>query len=267
MSSKKIFSFDEEKDAEIAIENGFDNSIIDYNKMHLIAKYFRDKFNYGAIRLEREIIKFCKEQNKNFNPVTEAESIKKWVRSAMNYDLRKVEGVTISQKEIDTLKEVEIEKDRRLLFATLVFSKALRNSSTRRKNAIKRTSDNYYIRYNNLLDIIRVSGVKNVSELNFVRILHKYKKWFQSYSPEKELIKVLFIDPVQGDPIEIKEMDDIMSYYEIYYGKMMEVCEGCGKLFNRKANNQTRCTECSLKKRKEARRETQRELMRKRREK
>jgi hypothetical protein len=263
MSSKKIFSFDEEKDAEIAIEQGFENSLIDYNKMHLIAKYFRDKFNYGAIRLEREIIKFCKEQNKNFNPVTEAESIKKWVRSAMNYDLRKVEGVTISQVEIDTLKEVELEKDRRLLFATLVFSKALRNSSTRRKNAIKRTTDNYYIRYNNLLDIIRVSGVKNVSELNFIRILHKYKKWFQSYSPEKELIKILFIDHVQENPIEITEMDDIMRYYEIYYGKMLTECEDCGKLFSRKANNQTRCTECSLKKR----RETQRELMRKRREK
>ena len=124
MRSKKVFSFDEEKDAEEVIKNGFPNGTIDYNKMYLVAKYFRKSFKYGAIRLERELIKFCKDQDRNFNPVIDADSVKKWVKSAMNYELRKIDSITISQKEIDALKNIDQPHERKLLFITFVLSKA-----------------------------------------------------------------------------------------------------------------------------------------------
>ena len=65
MRSKKIFSFDEKKDAEEIITNGFEKGI-DYSKMYVVAKYFRSISGFGAIRLERELIKFCKTQDANF---------------------------------------------------------------------------------------------------------------------------------------------------------------------------------------------------------
>ena len=132
MRSKKTFSFDEEKDAEQIIINGFENKAIDYTKMYVIAKYFKDKFGYGEIRLERELIKFCKQQDKNFNPIVDSDSIKKWVKSAMNYALRKIKNIIVSKKEIKFLKTIDNTKDRKLLFMTLVMAKALKFRNTRR---------------------------------------------------------------------------------------------------------------------------------------
>jgi len=245
MAIKKHFSFDEEADAEKIIKEGFAGKNIDYGQMYLVAKYFRDKLKYGEVRLEREIIKFCKEQDKNFNPIVEAEAIKKWVKTAMNYDLRKVEGITISKKEIDFLKTIEIEKDRKLLFATLIMAKALKDSSTRRKNKSTGTNENYYVRYGNIPDIIKISGVK-ISEVNACFILFKYKKLFGLYSPEKELIKVEFIDKEQENSFEIKEANKAMEYYEVFFGKPLETCSICGKDFVKKSNRQKMCESCSI---------------------
>ena len=245
MAIKKQFSFDEEADAEKIIENGFEGKYIDYGKMYLVAKYFRDKFNYGEVRLERELIKFCKEQDKNFNPVVEAESIKKWVRTAMNYDLRKVECITISQKEIDFLKTIEVEKERKLLYTTLIFSKALRDSSTKKNSERKREQNNYYIRYTNLLDIIRISEVKNLSEINFAKILYKYKNLFFFYKAEKELIKLEYVDKIQENPFEIRELDKIMKNYDEFFGKPLGICSICKEQFTKKSNRQKACPKCT----------------------
>ena len=106
----------------------------------------------------------------------DAESIQKWVTSAMNYDLRKIENITISQQEIDFLKTIESSKDRKLLFMTLVLSKALKHRGTRRKKTEFKISDNYYIHYNNFSDIIRLSGLKNVSEIDLADVYSKYSE-------------------------------------------------------------------------------------------
>jgi hypothetical protein len=105
MRTKKHFSFDEEKDAEKIYNNGFLNGTIDYSQMYLVAKYIRQTCGYGEIRLEKAVIKFCENQDKNFNKITEADTIRKWVKSALNYDLRKIDSVTLSVKEIDILKK------------------------------------------------------------------------------------------------------------------------------------------------------------------
>ncbi len=47
--------------------------------MYIVSKYIRQTFDYGEIRLEKAVIKFCKEQDPNFNPIMERESIKKWI--------------------------------------------------------------------------------------------------------------------------------------------------------------------------------------------
>ena len=48
MRTKKDFIFDEKSEAKKIINNGFENNKIDYGKMYLVAKYTKDKNNYGA---------------------------------------------------------------------------------------------------------------------------------------------------------------------------------------------------------------------------
>jgi hypothetical protein len=255
MRNKKNFSFDEEKDAVEIIRTGFPNGIIDSSKMYLVAKYYRHTFNYGAIRLERELIGFCKTQDPNFNPVTEAETIKKWVASAMTYDLRKIGEVCITQKEIEFLKTITVSKDRKLLFMTLVLSKALKKRNTRIKRAAFKTSNNYYIRYSNFLDIVRLAQIKNMSEVGLSSVFHKYKDNFILYAPEKELLRIKFIDGESTFGIPITNLENPLEYYNILFETDgTTLCANCGNPIIKKSNRQKLCENCAkIEKRKQKR--------------
>jgi len=249
MRNKKGFSFDEEKDAKEIIATGFPGRTIDYSAMYTVAKYLRHAKHLGAIRLEKELIEFCKAQDINFNPITDAESIKKWVSSAMNYDLRKIDNVAISKNEIDFLKTIESSKDRKLLFMMLVLSKALKHRGTRHKKTDFKVSDNYYIHYNNFSDIIRLSGLKNISEVDLADILWKYKEHLTFYHAEKELIRIDFVDKQFGEGIAIDDMDKILEFYDSLFGKNRPIiqCADCGKEIIKSNNKQIYCKECAKK--------------------
>jgi len=247
MRNKKSFSFDEEKDAEVIYNQGFPDGNIDYSKMYLVSKYIRQTFDLGEIRLEKEIIKFCKKQNKNFNPVIEASAIKKWVKSAINYDLRKVDNISVSQKEIDILKTISNNKNRKLIFVALVFSKALKVSSVKRDKTNLRTSENYYIHYNNFSDIIRLSRLNNISETDLADILHEYKELFTFYNAERELIRLNFVDKNPKKEIVIYDLNNIINYFYILFEEHRpnSICIKCGKPIKKNSNRQKTCKDCS----------------------
>lgn len=257
MRTKKEFSFDELKDAEKVLMEGMPNGI-DYGKIYLVAKYFRQTFRYGAVRLEKELIKYCTEQDENFNPVVEASAIKKWVKVAMSYGLRKIDFVSLSNKEIDFLKTIEPTKDRKLLFSILVFCKVLKKNSHSPKQ-----SENHYIRYANFPDIIRITKTSGITEVDLANIIHKHKKHFTFYNPEKELIRIDYVDTFPESQFIIDRLDSIAGYYEMLFGERKGVgqCERCGRTFVKNGNAQKLCLSCK----KAQKTEQQREIMRKRR--
>jgi hypothetical protein len=247
MRNKKSFSFDEEKDAEKLYNDGFQDGSIDYSKMYLVAKYIRQTFDYGEIRLEREIIRYCKKQDKNFNPIKEADYIKKWVRSALTYDLRKIENVSISNKEVEILKSITSNKDRKLLFTTLIFSKALKKGSVKRDKSKLKTSDNYYIHYNNFSDIIRLSRLNNVTETDLADIFHTHREHFTFYNAERELIRINYTDSNYLKEIVITDLNNIMDYYNIIFEthRPAAYCIRCGNEIKKNSNKQKYCKSCA----------------------
>jgi len=252
MRNKKLFSFDEKRDAETIIQRGFPDGDINYTEMYLVAKYFRQTMNYGEIRLEREIIRFCKEQDKDFNPVVEATAIKKWVRSAMNYNLREIYSISISQKEINFLKTIEIEKDRKLLFMALVLSKGLKLGNTTKKNRIPNTSTNHYIPFAKFSDVIRLSGIKNLTEVQLADIFWKYKPAIIVCYPKRELVKLDYADKNPETEISLDNLNELLSYYQLlltepYTGKeKILMCANCKKETKKEYNNQKYCKACSV---------------------
>jgi len=264
MRTKKTFLFNEEKPAKRLYENGFENGIIDYGQMYLVAKYIRQTNNFGEIRLEKALIDFCKEQDENFNPIKEAEIIKKWLRSAMNYDLRKIESVTVSENEIETLKTITNDRDRKILFVILVLARALKRGNTKRDKKEFRTSEHYYIHYNNFSDIIRLARLNNISEVDLAKILHNYSQWFIFYNPERELLRLNYTDE-DRKTIIINDLANMIDYYNILFEKniYMTRCEKCGIEIKKNSNKQKYCKPCA----KEIRRERQKFLMRNRRKK
>lgn len=247
MRNKKIFIFNEEKEAEKIFKNGFSGSSIDYTKMYMVAKYIRKIYGYGEIRLEKELIRFSKQNDPNFNPILEARSIRKWIKSAMEYDLRNIEGVYISKKEISKLNSIKNNRDKKILFSILIFSKALKKGNVRKKKKDIKESPYYYIHYNNFQDIIRISKLNNVSETDLADILHNYRNMFTFYNPSRELIRVEYAEKEKETDIHIGDMENTIDYYDILFKehKIVGKCERCGDEIVKNNNKQKYCKDCA----------------------
>lgn len=241
MPTKFLFSFNEEIEAERIISKGFSDGKVDYSKMILLAKYFREKMKYGKIRLEKELVKFCLQYDKNFNPITEASNIKKWVYAAMNYKMRVVNEICLTDKEISFLLTIEDKKERRILFTTLVLGKALHQ---RPIEAGLKKYDNCYIWYGNIPDIVRLSEISHLREIDVINTFHKYKEHFTFYSPEKQGIRLDFSD-LTGRGTIIEDLTSLALSYETIFGNP---CKRCGNRFsksNSKSNAQIYCPTCA----------------------
>jgi predicted RNA-binding Zn-ribbon protein involved in translation (DUF1610 family) len=245
MKTKKTFSFNEEKEAKDIIENGFDVKGIDYGKMYIVAKYFRQKEGLGKLRLKRKLIEFCKLHDETFNPVIEKDALRNWINSALKYNLRYVDSVNISRKDVEFLKKIERERDRKLLFMTLIFAKGLKKGNTKRGKTNYKTSPHLYIKYHNFKDIIRLSELTNISETNFAEILHSYKEHFTFYNAERELIRLDFADKEMEDIIVVNDLEHPLKNYNDIFGKRLSYCDNCGIEIHKKSNSQLYCKSCS----------------------
>lgn len=266
MKYKKEYSFDEKKDAEEIIENGFKDGKINYIEMQKVAKYFRNISGFGEVKLEKEIIKFCQEQDPAFNPILENETIKKWIKAAMTNRLRKIDEIVITHYEMNKIKTIKNLKYRKILFATLVLAKAIKygKTSTKKKYSENSSPSNkYYIQYDKLLDIIRLAKI-NMTEMQLCDIFYEFGKegLMTFYNPEKELILLNFTNDDSPKAMTINHPNQFLEYYKIYFGGEVIYCVDCGKEVIKKTNNHVRCEECS----KEIRKKKESERIRKYRE-
>lgn len=166
-------------------------------------------------------------------------TMKKWIRTAMQYKLRKVTSVVITNSEINLLKTIEDKKDRKILFATLVLSKALNQQNTRAKSDVVYTS--YYIWYTNLMEIAHLSRISGLKETEVALTFHKHKNLFTFYSPEKAGIKLNYAETGEEGVI-IDDPDNASVFYETIFGIL---CEKCKKPFTKNNNKQKYCKECA----------------------
>jgi hypothetical protein len=255
MRTKKLYSFDEKKSAEETLLKGFPNGKIDSGEMSVVAKYFRNIRGLGAVKLERELISFCQSQDPDFNPIIEAHTIKGWIKFALENNLRKVNPITITHNEIETIKTIINLKERKILFAILVLAKALKQGGTR-KNKITQTSEKYYIHYNNIPTIIHLSESK-ITEKEFAKVLRLFRErgLLFYYSPEKELIRLEFVNNDGPVAMTIDVPEKAMEYYRAFFGGDAYYCPNCGKETIKNSNRQEKCDECSRITRKEKEKE------------
>ena len=100
MKVKKYFYFNEVKVAEDVIRNGFGGKGIDYGKMYIMAKYFKEVLGYNGDDLERELVLFCQKHDPSFNPVISASEVKRWLLAAEKYNLFQIGHITAAMMQI-----------------------------------------------------------------------------------------------------------------------------------------------------------------------
>lgn len=244
MATKQVLYFDEEAEAEKIFKEGFGGKL-DYGRIYIVAKYMRQKMNLGAKRLEKELISFCEKEDKNFNAVLDRDLVRKWVNSAMNYDLRIVRSVGLTQKEIDTLASIEKSDDRKVLFVILVFSKAVKKGYTIRKKGGRVPSKRYYLKNHYLSDIVRLSGINRLSITNLCYIIYDNRELFSFYSPEREICELMYVDVDGEEVFEVDDLENMMNSYNELFTENETLCSVCGEPFDKTGNNQKYCSDCA----------------------
>lgn len=249
--NKKVYSFDEKSYAEEILKNGFPSGVINSYSMYMLSKYYREVYNYGAVKLERALISFCESQNPDFNVIVESDNIKKWVRIGMGNTLRKVENIVITQNEMNVIKTITNLKHRKVIFITLVMAKSVN---------VKSNTTKYFIHYSKLPKIADMIDFK-ITEIGLVDILHEFVKsgLLTPYNQERESILVNFANDDGPVAMTIKNPDKALEYYKIYFGGDVYYCPNCKAEMVKTGNKQTVCKNCA----KEIKKEQTRKSMRK----
>jgi DNA-directed RNA polymerase subunit RPC12/RpoP len=240
---KKRFIYSETHKAEEIINNGFPNKEINYGEMYVVAKYFRLVQGMGERKLENKLIEFCTKQSKDFNPVLDADYIKKWVRHAMKSDhMREVDKLVITQAEMEKIKTIRDLQHRKVLFALLVFA----------KSSAEKIAEKYFVNFSRFKDVIELLDFR-MTEPTLINILSEFYalKLIVVYSPEKELIRIDFAKDDSPMALTIKQIDRSLEYYKTYFGGVSGYCADCGREIVKKSNSQVRCESCSILKKKE----------------
>ena len=139
-------------------------------------------------------------------------------------NLRKISEIIVTKNEINTIKTVKNLKNRKILFATLVLSKAIKQGKTGR-NISEKNTDKFFINYSNLLDVIKLSGMKS-TEIELANLFHDFgeEDLMSFYSPERESILIKFAEQDGESEIVITEPEKFMDYYKQYFGGDIIYC-------------------------------------------
>ena len=236
---KKRFIYSETHKAEELINKGFPNKEINYGEMYVVAKYFRLVEGLGEKKLEKRLIEFCTKQSKEFNPVLDADYIKKWVRSAMkSTHMREIDKLIITQAEMEKIKTIRDLRHRKVLFALLVFA----------KSSAEKIAEKYFVNFYRFKDIIELLDFRMTEPTLIDKLLSEFYDLglITVYSPEKELIRVDFSNDNSPMALTIKQIDRSLEYYKTYFGGISGYCADCGHEIVKKSNSQVRCESCAL---------------------
>lgn len=212
--------------AKYLLSGGFSE---DYTISFLID--YMDKFNNSGKRWKNTIVGIVKD-----------------IRKQNNYYLRDIQEVRITQKEIEAIRNINWEEDRRLndrlkryAFGLVVYTKILgvKNKKT-------------WVEISNTTVFCSDIGVEKQKEELREQTFHKLRKLELVEIGTKTAsmsINVLFMDWNENDDdiiIPLDELDEFIKYYDIYIeGCKSKKCQDCGKLIIIKSNRTLRCMDCA----------------------
>lgn len=238
---KRTFSFHEKRDAENVIKNGFTDGITNGKEAQVVAKYYREIHGYGEVRIERAIIKFCKENDPSFNAILEAESISHWVKNAMEFPLRKAKPIVITHSEMKEIKKVRNLDNRKILFVTLVMVKAIKSASTSPQGS------KYYLHYDTIPLVINELE-KKITEIEFADIVHDFISLglMTLYKPQRQSLLINFANDEGSVAIKLLYPSEAVERYKSFFGGDIKLCaNGCGTEIVKTGNKTKYCPDCA----------------------
>lgn len=173
----------------------------------------------------------------SFNAVKWHDYLESTVKYAKKTSLREIDGIPITQTEIDICKSLESKQKQRLLFALICFAKFSNATSGEIHNWINHEDKEVFKAANIITPIKRQSLMLNdLREAGFI----KFGKRVDNTN-----ICVLCVD-VDGEPVlSINDFRNLGYQWGKYLGEPFIECEECG-LTVKKTNNRIKyCSKCA----------------------
>ena len=250
------FIVNEKMHAEKLIETGEPSQRNTSRDLKYIAKYllgggfsedytisflidYMDKYNDSGKRWKNTIVGIVKD-----------------IRKQNNYYLRDIQEIRITQKEIEVIKGINWEEDKRLndrlkryAFGLVVYAKILR---------IKQKDG--WVRIDNTLVFTRDCGIKKSgSAIERETPFNKLQKLGILETPKKtgsDSLNILMVDWEEHNNdivIPLKDIEDFKKYYLYVITEEMFRCGECGELFPIEGKGAPKfCEECKKSKKKAA---------------
>lgn len=250
-----ILQFDELLKANELIENGFKHGYTNYVELCWLVKYYRWSLNYSPVKTKKEIIKFCEENDNEFNLILNRNLIKKVVSKAEQYKPRSPKAIFITDIELKKIRSVSNFQWQKILFIIILIAKFLKYNNPTREINKKPEPIGYYIS-NSYKPSITHYAHANIGQEKLSYIIHEFVKLglLKPTNPEYNSNKILFADDNGKPVIFVEDYFDPIKYFIDYCGGEKIYCEKCGVEIERMGKNHKMCEDCWKKREKEIKR-------------
>lgn len=211
-----------------------------YFTLAIIAKYYHYVHGYKR----KEIIKCLTDFLSKYYPAYNSErtewdeKIEKIADNVKKYKLYIIDGVSITSKELNTIKAIENRQLEKLAFTLLCLAK-LGNK--------KRENNNGWVN-NETREIFKLARVSGNSESRNLKLNALWKVGLIEF-PTKNTnlsIRVKFVDDNSKEKLFINDFRELGYAYLKYLGEPIKTCKKCGVLMAvGKEKKEKYCKECS----------------------
>ena len=208
--------------------------------LNLLARYYREigKNNDEIKQLLDEFLSDC--LKKDYDANKWIDSIEYQVLKSKKYDLKKVDKVEITEKEMNVINQLKNKSNRKVLFTMLVVSKYY--------NAVSENNNGWVnLEYKQIFRLANVA-LKTQNQALLINELYKNGLITVSRKVGKPNIKVNFIEGgenISQNVLVINRLWNLGKEYLLYCGEDFIKCEKCGDIIKNYRNHNKYCKKCS----------------------
>nr|DAZ83430.1 MAG TPA: transmembrane protein [Caudoviricetes sp.] len=204
--------------------------------LFLLAKYYRYVMKYKKSKIITVLTDFIKSTGINYRPSDWEKSVERQVDRTRNNPPINIEYIGITQKELEDIARLKSPPVERIAFTALCLAKY--------RNILNARNNNWVCASHKMLfSLSSVNKTKYEKEM----MIHKLVKAGMlqpAFAVGNTNLKVKFIDDNSPIVLKITDMRELGKEYMLYRGKKYVRCKNCGRLFNKRANNQVYCKNC-----------------------
>lgn len=199
--------------------------------LFVVAKYLRNEIKCDVAETVAMLDNILTKSDKNYNPIKMASYLESMAIKASDYQLKKVEKIQITRKELKTIHDIQSQKLQRLAFSLLVYAKY--------NNMLSSDNNGWCnISINDLYKTARVSTRNANEKALFLNKLNQLGLISFSKKNTNLNIRCCFIDDSDDYEMSIDDIRELgYQYLSSIDGQQFLICKRCGVIIKKKSKN------------------------------